>query len=80
MVPTEPRSTLPVKFKALESELDERSRRRWAATEALALGRGGISAVAKATGMSRRTIRAGIRESQDSGEPEVAGREGDENG
>ena len=30
--------------------------------EALALGRGGISAVARATGLSRPTIRTGIRE------------------
>jgi hypothetical protein len=42
--------------------LHELARRRWAATEALAYGRGGISAVARATGLSRPTIRAGIRE------------------
>lgn len=44
------------------SELDERGRRRWAATEAISLGWGGIAAVAVATGMSDRTIRNGIRE------------------
>jgi transposase-like protein len=42
--------------------MDERVRRQWAAAEAVALGRGGISAVAKATGMSRATIRVGMRE------------------
>jgi hypothetical protein len=42
--------------------LDERARRHWAATEALELGWGGISAVAQATGLARDTIRAGIRE------------------
>jgi transposase len=42
--------------------LNELARWRWAATEALAYGRGGISAVARATGVSRHTIRAGIRE------------------
>ena len=50
------------KFVDLAGELDERGRRRWAATEARSLGRGGIAAVAAATGMSDRTIRTGIRE------------------
>jgi hypothetical protein len=50
------------KYKEIRPVLDEQSRRRWAATEALALGRGGISAVARATGLSRPTIRAGIHE------------------
>jgi transposase len=36
--------------------------RRWAATEAQALGWGGASAVTKATGISRTTIRSGIAE------------------
>ncbi len=44
--------------------LDERRRRLVAAAEALALGWGGVSAVARATGMSRRTIQAGIAELQ----------------
>ena len=50
------------KFILLGSDLDERGRRRWAATEALSLGRGGIVAVAKATGLSDRTIRNGLQE------------------
>ena len=50
------------KFEALCPVLHERARRRWAATEALAFGRGGLSAVARATGLSRQTIQAGIRE------------------
>jgi len=48
------------KFLCLEPDLNERSRRMWAAVEAASLGRGGISAVAAATGMSRTTIRAGL--------------------
>jgi transposase len=52
------------KFRALGPELDERARRRWAATEALSLGWGGASAVAAATGLSRNTIRSGVRELQ----------------
>jgi transposase len=50
------------KFQALEPELDERGRRRWAAIEAHSLGWGGIAAVSVATGLSDRTIRNGIRE------------------
>ncbi len=42
--------------------LDERARRAWAAVEARALGRGGMSRVAAATGLSRVTIRAGLQE------------------
>jgi len=50
------------KFQALTVVMDERSRRHWAATEAKELAWGGVSAVAKATGLSRTTILAGIRE------------------
>jgi transposase len=53
------------KFQVLETELDERGRRRWAAAEARSLGWGGIAAVASATGLSDRTIRNGIRELSD---------------
>jgi transposase len=50
------------KFTRLTSELDERGRRRWAASEALELGHGGIKAVAQATGLGERTIRRGCQE------------------
>jgi transposase len=56
---------LRVKYQAMESTLNERSRRRWVAVEAASLGRGGISAVAFATGVSRNTIRAGLTELAD---------------
>ncbi len=42
--------------------LDERGRRAGAASEALARGWGGISAVARATGLSRTVIALGIKE------------------
>lgn len=42
--------------------MDERLRRQWAAAEARELGRGGVTAVARATGLSRTTITAGCRE------------------
>lgn len=50
------------KFLTLAPVLDERARRHWAAAEALELPRGGVTAVAAATGLSRTTITAGIRE------------------
>lgn len=53
------------KFIAIVGDLDERGRRRWAAAEARSLGRGGIAAVAEATGLSDRTIRNGIQELDD---------------
>ena len=53
------------KYTKLAVELDERGRRRWAAVEAMSLGRGGIVAVANATGISDRTIRTGIQEIQE---------------
>lgn len=42
--------------------LTERSRRVWAASEALSLGHGGIGLVERATGISRSTISRGIQE------------------
>jgi len=42
--------------------MDERLRRQWAASEAQSFGRGGVSAVSRATGMSRNTVRRGIAE------------------
>ena len=55
------------KYAALLDDLDERRRRRWAAVEARALGRGGITAVASATGLSDRTVRTGLKELDDPG-------------
>ena len=45
--------------------LDERSRRRWAASEARMIGHGGVSAIAKATGLARRTIYRGLKDLED---------------
>jgi hypothetical protein len=42
--------------------MDERLRRQWAASEAQSFGRGGVSAVSRATGMSRNTVRRGMAE------------------
>ncbi len=53
---------IAAKFVILRPLLDERARRAWAAVEARAIGRGGISRVAEATGFSRVTIRAALQE------------------
>ena len=53
------------KYERLSQMMNERLKRRWAACEALTIGRGGISAVSEATRMSRTTIRKGIREIQE---------------
>jgi transposase len=50
------------KYRLLAGGLDERGMRRWAAAEALSLGRGGTAAVARATGIAESTIRRGRRE------------------
>ena len=55
------------KYRALAPLLNERTRRCWAATEAQALGYGGISMVAGAVGMARGTIHAGLAEVQERG-------------
>jgi transposase len=49
-------------FEALREGMNEAVRRRWAAVEARALGPKGVRLVAEATGLSRPTIRRGLRE------------------
>ncbi len=56
------REFLKAKFDSLYPHLNERSIRLWAAAEAIAFGRGGITQVSQATGLSPKTIRVGIRE------------------
>jgi len=55
-------STIRRRFRLIAAHLDERMRRLVAAAEAAALGFGGTSIVARATGVSRRAIRIGSRE------------------
>ena len=55
-------AAIKLRYEALSSVLDERSRRRFAAAEALAAGWGGIAAVSEATGIARSTIGYGLRE------------------
>jgi transposase len=53
---------IAARYKALKPVLDERARRLLAAAESQVVGKGGISAVAQATGISRPVIRQGIAE------------------
>src|SRR5450759_6036787 len=66
MATTEAITTVRQKYRSLSPIMDEKLCRRWAASEALALGWGGISAVAEATGLSPNTIRMGIAENRSS--------------
>ncbi len=50
------------RYARVAGTLDERGRRAVAASEALAIGWGGIIAVARATGLSRTAIQVGIKE------------------
>jgi len=67
--------TIKLRFQALKWTLDERMRRLMAAAEAEAIGYGGISTVSRATGVSRRAIRIGIKELKEKKSPKSADRE-----
>jgi len=64
-----PVTQLRQKFLPIWPLLDERTRRIMAASEALALGYGGISLVRRACGLSRKAIVNGIREIQEGSMP-----------
>jgi hypothetical protein len=51
-----------LRYEALDPLLDERVRRRFAAAEARAAGRGGVLAVSRITGIARSTITRGLAE------------------
>ena len=57
-----PDQSIKNRFERIKHTLTETSTRLWAATEALELGYGGISATSRATGVSATTIRAGLKE------------------
>lgn len=61
------------RFERVTGDLNERTRRLVAASEAMTLGWGGISAVSRATGLSRQVISQGIKELKEKKE-EGAGR------
>ena len=53
------------RYERVATELNERTRRLLAASEALAIGWGGVSMVSRATGLSRPVIIQGIKEVQE---------------
>jgi hypothetical protein len=60
-------AAIRVRYETLAPFLNERTRRLFAASEALAAGRGGIAAVARAIGIARSTIGRGLAELSDDG-------------
>jgi len=59
------------KYADVQAVLHERGRRIWAASEARQIGWGGESLVEQATGITRKTIRRGLREIQSGQEQEL---------
>jgi len=59
------------RYQLLESALDERQRRLWAAGEVEVLSRGGRSAVVRATGLAKTTVLRGLRDIRAAGELEA---------
>jgi transposase len=57
-------AAIRARFARINNTLNERSRRLYAASEAMAFGFGGVAAVTRATGMSRATVIKGIKESK----------------
>ncbi len=65
-------AAIRLRYEALDPILDERGRRRFAAAEALAAGRGGVTAVARITGVARSTIGRGLLELRGEAAPAAA--------
>jgi hypothetical protein len=55
-------ASLAIRFAAISPHLNERQRRLWVGAEARALGHGGVSLVARATGVSRPTVYKALSE------------------
>jgi len=60
-------SAIRERFAAVGGDLNERSRRLFAAAEAKTAGHGGIAATSRATGIARRTIGRGLKDLTDPG-------------
>jgi len=66
-----PAHDLQQKYEAIFPLLNERQRRVIAAADALCLGRGGVSQVARASGLSRTTIHRGLAELDENGQADT---------
>ena len=53
-------TAIAARYQSLAPLLDERARRLTAGAEALAIGRGGVAAVSRATGLARTTVARGV--------------------
>lgn len=62
-----PHQSIKNRYNRIESALTEKTRRLWAASEAMELGFGGVSAVSRATGIAQKTITKGIVEIESGG-------------
>jgi Rhodopirellula transposase DDE domain len=62
-------AAIRLRYEALRPVLDEQGRRRFASAEARAAGHGGVSAVARITGIARSTIGRGLTELREAGAP-----------
>jgi hypothetical protein len=58
-------SAIAERYRLMLPQLNERQRRRFAATEARIFGRGGIAAAARACGLAENTVRKGLAELDD---------------
>jgi hypothetical protein len=70
----EPVESIKQRFERMQGSLNERARRLFAATEALAIGWGGVASVARATGIAPSTIGVGkaeVRALEESGAPSL---------
>ncbi len=59
------------RYNLISPYLSERLQRIWGASEAIAIGRGGLSLVCEATGISRVTLTAGKKELQGHSQTEL---------
>jgi Rhodopirellula transposase DDE domain len=65
MIPAAQERAARKRYREMATVLDEQSRRRFAALEAQALGRGGVSLMSKISGLARSTIYRGLSDIRD---------------
>jgi len=58
----ETKTLIRTKFTALKGSMNERMTRLWAGAEAEEIGRGGLAAVSRATGLALNTVKRGRNE------------------
>lgn len=73
-IPDEARHQVALRFEVLSPHLDERQQRLLLAAEARLMGHGGVRATARAVGVSETTVRKGVFELEEGGEPLPDGR------